>query len=80
MMTCSVVKNFILLLHARHESVLGYIRAPRLVLGIGSPDLVFQGLNIARQETFQTKICSLLRGEGTAFVQIRCLKQCRALS
>jgi hypothetical protein len=66
-----VVENLVLLLQARHESVLGKVVRSRAILGICALDLLVKGLDVCWEQAMELERVALLLGEGRAFVEVR---------
>lgn len=59
----SVVEDLVLLLHTRHEGVLGEVVRTRAVLGICALDLLIEGLNIGRKKAMKLECIAFFFGE-----------------
>jgi hypothetical protein len=62
--TYFVIQHLILRLHACQEGILGQIIGATGILFIGPLHLLFQGLDIRRQESVQSKFLALVIGES----------------
>lgn len=64
------VKDLILLVHARHEGILGKRIPPCRILFIGSFNLFVQSLDVRREEAMEIKCLSLFFWMSAAFIEL----------